>query len=236
MLLIGATGFGIVSALAAFAPTADAAHRSRARGWASSAPCSCPRRCRCCAASSPTATSAASRSPSGRRDSRPAPRSVPIVGGLLLEHFAWGSVFLLAVPVLVPLLILVPLLVPESRDPHPGRYRPAQRPAVARDDGADRLRHQGVRGPRPRRAPCRSSDRARSRVRRALRAPAEPPRDADARHGAVPSLELQRRDPRQPAERRSRSSASSTSSPSTCSSSSGSRPWRRASPSSRASR
>ena len=48
----------------------------------------------------------------------------PVVGGLLLEHFAWGSVFLLAVPVLVPLLILVPILVPESRDPKPGRFDP----------------------------------------------------------------------------------------------------------------
>ena len=48
----------------------------------------------------------------------------PIVGGILLEHFAWGSVFLLAVPVLVPLLILVPILVPESRDPNPGRFDP----------------------------------------------------------------------------------------------------------------
>jgi DHA2 family multidrug resistance protein-like MFS transporter len=45
----------------------------------------------------------------------------PIVGGALLEHYAWGSVFLLAVPLLVPLLVLLPLLVPESRDPAPGR-------------------------------------------------------------------------------------------------------------------
>jgi DHA2 family multidrug resistance protein-like MFS transporter len=48
----------------------------------------------------------------------------PIVGGILLEHFAWGSVFLMSVPVLVPLLILAPLLVPESRDPRPGRIDP----------------------------------------------------------------------------------------------------------------
>lgn len=40
---------------------------------------------------------------------------------MLLEHFAWGSVFLVAVPVLIPLLILAPILVPESRDPNPGR-------------------------------------------------------------------------------------------------------------------
>jgi MFS family permease len=45
----------------------------------------------------------------------------PVVGGVLLERLPWGSVFLLAVPLLVPLLLLGPLLVPESRDPHPGR-------------------------------------------------------------------------------------------------------------------
>jgi DHA2 family multidrug resistance protein-like MFS transporter len=48
----------------------------------------------------------------------------PIVGGILLEHFAWGSVFLMAVPVLLPLLVFAPLLVPESRDPRPGRIDP----------------------------------------------------------------------------------------------------------------
>lgn len=45
----------------------------------------------------------------------------PIVGGVLLEHFAWGSVFLIAVPLLVPLIGLVALLIPESKDPNPGR-------------------------------------------------------------------------------------------------------------------
>ncbi|OBG85495.1 MFS transporter [Mycobacterium sp. E802] len=44
----------------------------------------------------------------------------PIVGGALLQHFHWGSVFLVAVPILLPLLILGPKLVPESRDPNPG--------------------------------------------------------------------------------------------------------------------
>lgn len=48
----------------------------------------------------------------------------PIVGGLLLEHFWWGSIFLLAVPLLVPLVVLAPLLVPESRDPDPGPIDP----------------------------------------------------------------------------------------------------------------
>ena len=48
----------------------------------------------------------------------------PIVGGFLLEHFSWGSVFLMAVPVMIPLLILAPFLVPETRDPNPGRIDP----------------------------------------------------------------------------------------------------------------
>ncbi|MGW0248436.1 MFS transporter [Nocardia goodfellowii] len=41
----------------------------------------------------------------------------PIVGGLLLEHFWWGSVFVVVVPVGVVCLILVALLVPDSKDP-----------------------------------------------------------------------------------------------------------------------
>jgi MFS transporter, DHA2 family, multidrug resistance protein len=39
----------------------------------------------------------------------------PLVGGVLLEHFWWGSVFLVAVPVMVLLLILGPRLLPEQR-------------------------------------------------------------------------------------------------------------------------
>jgi MFS transporter, DHA2 family, multidrug resistance protein len=45
----------------------------------------------------------------------------PLLGGVLLEYFWWGSVFLLAVPVMVLLLILGPLLLPEYRDPNAGR-------------------------------------------------------------------------------------------------------------------
>ncbi|HVD28937.1 MAG TPA: MFS transporter, partial [Mycobacteriales bacterium] len=48
----------------------------------------------------------------------------PITGGFLLEHFWWGSVFLINVPVVVVGLVLVFLLVPESKDPHPGRIDP----------------------------------------------------------------------------------------------------------------
>jgi DHA2 family multidrug resistance protein-like MFS transporter len=45
----------------------------------------------------------------------------PLVGGLLLESFHWGSVFLLAVPVMVMLLAIGPRFLPEYKDPNPGR-------------------------------------------------------------------------------------------------------------------
>jgi DHA2 family multidrug resistance protein-like MFS transporter len=45
----------------------------------------------------------------------------PLIGGLLLEHFWWGSVFLVGVPVMVLLLVLGPALLPEFRDPEAGR-------------------------------------------------------------------------------------------------------------------
>ncbi|MBB4931077.1 DHA2 family multidrug resistance protein-like MFS transporter [Lipingzhangella halophila] len=44
----------------------------------------------------------------------------PIVGGVLLEFFWWGSVFLLGVPVMVLLLILGPLVLPERRSAEAG--------------------------------------------------------------------------------------------------------------------
>jgi MFS transporter, DHA2 family, multidrug resistance protein len=45
----------------------------------------------------------------------------PPLGGVLLEFFWWGSVFLLAVPVMAVLLVLGPVLLPEFRDPEAGR-------------------------------------------------------------------------------------------------------------------
>jgi DHA2 family multidrug resistance protein-like MFS transporter len=46
----------------------------------------------------------------------------PLIGGLLLENFWWGSVFLLGVPVMAVLLITGPLLLPEYKDPNPGKF------------------------------------------------------------------------------------------------------------------
>jgi DHA2 family multidrug resistance protein-like MFS transporter len=46
----------------------------------------------------------------------------PVVGGLLLQHFWWGSAFLLGVPAMVLLLVLGPALLPEQRHPGAGRF------------------------------------------------------------------------------------------------------------------
>ncbi len=46
----------------------------------------------------------------------------PVVGGWLLEHFWWGSVFLINLPIMVVLVAFAPALIRESRDPSPARF------------------------------------------------------------------------------------------------------------------
>lgn len=48
----------------------------------------------------------------------------PVIGGLLLENYWWGSVFLLNVPVIVLFLLVAPFLLPEAKDPNPGPFDP----------------------------------------------------------------------------------------------------------------
>ncbi len=45
-----------------------------------------------------------------------------VMSGVLVEHFWWGSVFLVNLPAMALLLLLGPFLLPESRDPAPGRF------------------------------------------------------------------------------------------------------------------
>jgi EmrB/QacA subfamily drug resistance transporter len=45
----------------------------------------------------------------------------PLAGGAVLEHFWWGAVFLIGVPVAALGIVAVLAFVPESRDPSPGR-------------------------------------------------------------------------------------------------------------------
>ncbi len=120
LLLIGATAFTVASVMAAFSPTAGALIAARAF----------------------LGLTGATLMPSTLSLIRtmfpdPAQRTTaigiwmtsfmaggslgPLVGGTLLVHFWWGSVFLLGVPVMVLLLILGPRLLPESTAPAPGR-------------------------------------------------------------------------------------------------------------------
>ncbi|MFI5509003.1 MFS transporter [Mycobacterium sp. NPDC051804] len=46
----------------------------------------------------------------------------PVVGGILLEHFWWGSVFLINIPVIVVIVVGGMLLLPEMRNPAPGPW------------------------------------------------------------------------------------------------------------------
>ena len=118
ILLIGATGFAVVSAAAAFATSAEQLIAARALigvfgSMIMPATLSLIRNIFPDDTERRLAIAIWAASYSGGA------ALGPLVGGALLEHFAWGSVFLLAVPVLVPLLILAPVLVPESRDPAP---------------------------------------------------------------------------------------------------------------------
>jgi DHA2 family multidrug resistance protein-like MFS transporter len=45
-----------------------------------------------------------------------------VMSGVLVEHFWWGSVFLVNLPAMVLLLVLGPLLLPESKNPRQGRF------------------------------------------------------------------------------------------------------------------
>ncbi|MFF9126088.1 MFS transporter [Streptomyces sp. NPDC014889] len=45
-----------------------------------------------------------------------------VLSGVLVQFFWWGSVFLVNLPAMVLLLVLGPLLLPESRNPEPGRF------------------------------------------------------------------------------------------------------------------
>lgn len=121
LLLIGATAFGGASILAAFSPTASLLILSRAV----------------------LGIAGATLMPSTMSLIRnmfhdPGQRTVaigiwvsgfsagsaigPLVGGFLLEYFWWGSVFLISVPVMVILLVTGRGLLPEYRDPNPGRF------------------------------------------------------------------------------------------------------------------
>lgn len=48
----------------------------------------------------------------------------PIVGGILLEHFHWSAIFFINLPLIALFIPAAIVLLPESRDPNPGRIDP----------------------------------------------------------------------------------------------------------------
>jgi MFS transporter, DHA2 family, multidrug resistance protein len=120
LLLIGSAAYGVGSVLAAYAPDASTLIAARALMGV---------------AGSTLMPSTLSLTATMFRDARQRAVAIstiiasvsggtaigPLVGGWLLEHFWWGSAFLVAVPVMVLLLVVGPLLLPEHRDPSPGR-------------------------------------------------------------------------------------------------------------------
>lgn len=123
MLMFGAAAFALVSVIAAFAPTAELLIVCRALLGIAGAT---------------LAPSTLSLIFNMFRDERQRSVAVgiwvgafsaggavgPLFGGVLLEHFWWGSVFLLAVPVMALLLVLGPRVLPEFRDDEAGRLDP----------------------------------------------------------------------------------------------------------------
>jgi MFS transporter, DHA2 family, multidrug resistance protein len=120
LLLIGAAGFGLASLLAAFSTSAEMLIAARALLGVAGAT---------------LAPSTLSLIRSMFLDARQRTFAIgvwitsfsagavigPPIGGVLLEFFWWGSVFLLAVPVMALLLVLGPVLLPEFRDPRARR-------------------------------------------------------------------------------------------------------------------
>ena len=120
LLLIGAASFACVSVLAAFSVTAGMLIASRALMGVAGAT---------------LAPSTLSLIFVMFRDSRQRAVAIgvwiaafsvgsavgPVLGGVLIEHYWWGSVFLLALPIMALLLLLGPRLLPEYKDPASGK-------------------------------------------------------------------------------------------------------------------
>jgi DHA2 family multidrug resistance protein-like MFS transporter len=120
LLLIGAAGFGAVSLLAAFSTSAEMLIASRALLGIAGATL---------APSTLSLIFAMFQDPGQRSRAVAVWISAfsagsaigPVLGGLMLEQFWWGSVFLLALPVMASLLVLGPIVLPEYKAPDVGR-------------------------------------------------------------------------------------------------------------------
>ena len=121
-LVVGLVLFGCASALSRVRLHARSSSSPAGRSWASAARPSCRRRCR----SSATSSSRRARKAIGIWAGfvGVAIAVGPITGGLLLEHFWWGSVFLVNVPVVLVALVGHPLDRPGEQGPAPAGLDP----------------------------------------------------------------------------------------------------------------
>src|SRR5437867_11086169 len=112
LLLLGAAAFGLVSIVAAFSTSAEMLIASRALLGIAGATL---------APSTLSLIFAMFEDPKQRTaaigvwiSSFSAGSAIgPVLGGIVLEHFWWGAVFLLALPVMAALLVLGPIVLPE---------------------------------------------------------------------------------------------------------------------------
>ncbi len=175
LLLIGAAAFGAASLLAAFSKSVEMLIVARALLGVAAATLA-PSTLSLIRNMFLDPKERTPRPGSGPRATRPGPPSGPLVGGVLLEFFWWGSVFLLAVPVMVLLLGSARGSCPSSairrRSPRPLERRPVDRRGARSD-----LRAEGVAAEGPRQTAVLSTLAGSCRGR--LRSPA-----ADARVSA----------------------------------------------------
>ncbi|MFE0462438.1 MFS transporter [Kitasatospora sp. NPDC058965] len=121
LLLLGAAAFGAASLLAAYAPSAGWLIAARALLGVAGATIM-PSTLSLIRVLFPDARQRATAIGIWGAAATAGAAAGPLIGGLLLEHFWWGSVFLLNLPVMALLLVLGRWLLPESRDPRPGRW------------------------------------------------------------------------------------------------------------------
>ncbi|MEU9134030.1 MFS transporter [Kitasatospora sp. NPDC048540] len=121
LLIIGSICFGLASLLAAFAPTAGWLIVARALLGLAGATLM-PSTLSLIRALFPDARERATAIGIWSAAATAGAAVGPLVGGLLLEHFWWGSVFLINVPITVLLVIGGRRLLPESKDPSPGAW------------------------------------------------------------------------------------------------------------------
>lgn len=117
----------------------------------------------------------------------------PVLGGVVLDHFWWGAVFVINVPLMVLAFVVGLVTLPESRDPPPRQRAERRLPAQSRSSG---------RAPRRGRARCPGLDRSRPAERgRSPRGPRRAgvrrrPARLRRRHARGPAVQRRFRRPR----------------------------------------